>query len=570
MSEFEVSGGPRPGEMEAEKPARPDARGRRRFPRWLAWGCGVALVLLVVAGAVVAYVLHNAEPILRRRVIASLEQRFQSPVELDVLHISLLRGLQVTGSGLRILPPGEHDGAAAPMLSVKSFEFRTGLRALFEPIMRVKAVEVQGMELRIPPKDHGGAIPRQSMRRDLGKVKLSIRVDEVVCSDATLTIETNQPGKEPLVFAIRDLRLNDVGPGKAFPFEARLLNAKPVGEIHSTGHFGPWQGDDPRQTQIDGDYSFTNADLGSIKGISGTLNSTGRFGGTLGEIGVTGRTDTPDFALDMSEHPMDLRTQFDATVDGTTGDTKLNSVQATLRHTVLQVSGTVEHARDWQGVRGHTIDLAVASDQARIEDMLTLGMKTSPALMLGGMTLRARVRIPPGHASVTQKMRVEGTIAVHGATFANPKWQDTVDKLSARASGNPKQANATEAQRVASQMIGGFSLANAVLDVPKLDYRIPGAQVDLAGKYSLDGKTFAFNGTARTQATASQMLTGWKSILAMPFDRLLKKDGAGVEVPIKVDGTRSDVKFGVDMDKLGSQIVGRHKGQGQQGTAQKP
>ena len=136
------------------------------------------------------------------------------------------------------------------------------------------------------------------------------------------------------------------------------------------------------------------------------------------------------------------------------------------------------------------IDLSVASDQARIEDLLTLGVKTSPALLLGEMTLRARVRIPPGHASVTQKMRVDGTIAIHGATFTNAKWQDTVDKLSARATGNPEQAKTDDAKRVTSEMSGGFSLANAVLDVPKLNYQIPGAQVDVAGKYSLDGKTF--------------------------------------------------------------------------------
>jgi len=111
------------------------------------------------------------------------------------------------------------------------------------------------------------------------------------------------------------------------------------GEIHSTGHFGPWQQEEPRDTALDGDYTFTNADLGTIKGISGTLASAGKFGGTLGEIGVTGTTDTPDFALDVSDHPVDLKTEFDATVDGTSGDTKLNHVHATLLHTALDVTG---------------------------------------------------------------------------------------------------------------------------------------------------------------------------------------------------------------------------------------
>jgi hypothetical protein len=497
-------------------------------------------------------------------VIASLQQRFHSPVELDALHISLLRGLQVTGSGLRIrylAGPDEPDvrpQGAPPMLSVKSFEFRSGIRQLFEPTMRVVTVYVQGMQLNIPPKQQRGPVAPDNPKRR-GQPRLGVVIDKIVCSDMTLTIETNTPGKQPLVFDIQNVTLRDVGDKKPFLFEASLVNPKPVGNIHSTGQFGPWQDDNPRDTPLDGNYSFAHADLGTIKGISGTLSSTGKFGGTLGEIGVTGTTDTPDFALDLSEHPVDLHTEFNATVDGTTGNTRMNSVHATLLHTVLEVNGMViraatapdsTEAGEALSISGHLIDLSVATSQARVEDILRLGIKTSPPLMQGALTLHAHLTIPPGHASVTQKMRVQGTFTIHGVTFTNPQWQQTVDKLSERASGNPEQANATDAARVSSAMSGSFLLANALLDIPKLNYQVPGAQVDLAGKYGLDGQTFDFDGTVRTQATASQMLTGWKSILAMPLDRFLKKNGAGLEVPIKISGTRSAPKFGLDLDKL--------------------
>jgi hypothetical protein len=113
-------------------------------------------------------------------------------------------------------------------------------------------------------------------------------------------------------------------------------------------------------------------------------------------------------------------------------------------------------------------------------------------------------------------------------------------------------------RRWSSQIGGNFTLANAMLDMPKLNYQMPGAQVELAGKYSLDGNTFDFAGTVRTKATASQMLTGWKSIVAMPFDKLLAKNGAGVEVPVTISGTKSDPKFGVDADKLWSEIFSGH------------
>jgi hypothetical protein len=541
---------------------------------------------LAAAGAVVAYVVHNAEPILRRRVIATLEDRFKSPVELDALHISLLEGLQVSGSGLRIPYFGENDepgsraNDVAPMLAVKNFEFRTGLRELFEPVMRVRAVQVQGMELRIPPKQERGPLlpgEKKELRNEQQvKPKRSIVMDKIVVSDMTLTIETNKPGKEPLVFEIRDVTLHDVGPGKPFPFDARLVNPKPVGDIHSSGHFGPWQSEQPRDTPVDGNYSFTNADLGTIKGISGKLTSTGAYGGTLGEIGVTGTTDTPDFALDVSEHPVDLRTVFNATVDGTTGDTKLNSVHATLLRTVLDVNGMVMRASDMPGavpsqsVPGHFIDLSVASSRARVEDILRLGAKTSPPLMRGDLALRAHLTIPPGDVSVSKKMRVQGTFAIHEATLANQRWQDTVDNLSLRAQGHPKELQSEVAPVVTSQIGGNFTLANAMLDMPKLNYQMPGAQVELAGKYSLDGNTFDFAGTVRTKATASQMLTGWKSIVAMPFDKLLAKNGAGVEVPVTISGTKSDPKFGVDADKLWSEIFSGHDKQAAPPTSAPP
>jgi hypothetical protein len=270
-----------------------------------------------------------------------------------------------------------------------------------------------------------------------------------------------------------------------------------------------------------------------------------------------------------------LHTDFQALVDGTTGDTTLQQVRATLLHTVLLASGTIFHARDealapqleplsgapsnsLAQVHGHDIELAVTSDQARVEDILTLGAKTSPPLMRGALTLKTRLSILPGPAKVSQRMRLQGTFAIRGATFSNAHWQETIDSLSKRAQGEPKLANPADAQLVTSQMSGSFALANALLHIPDLNYQLPGAQVRLAGDYSLNGEKFEFAGTVRTQATASQMLTGWKSKLVKPFDGLLKKNGAGLEVPIKVSGTKSDPKFGVDLDKMGLGFLTHH------------
>jgi hypothetical protein len=41
------------------------------------------------------------------------------------------------------------------------------------------------------------------------------------------------------------------------------------------------------------------------------------------------------------------------------------------------------------------------------------------------------------------------------------------------------------------------------------------------------------------------MVTGWKSWLLKPVDPFLKKDGAGLQLPISISGTQSDVHFGL-------------------------
>ena len=92
---------------------------------------------------------------------------------------------------------------------------------------------------------------------------------------------------------------------------------------------------------MQGDYSFNNADLSTIKGIGGMLSSTGQYSGTLGNIVVHGTTETPDFRIASSGHPVPLHTEFHAVVDGTSGDTYLRPVNATFLQTSFTANGSV-------------------------------------------------------------------------------------------------------------------------------------------------------------------------------------------------------------------------------------
>jgi hypothetical protein len=188
----------------------------------------------------------------------------------------------------------------------------------------------------------------------------------------------------------------------------------------------------------------------------------------------------------------------------------------------------------------------VVMEKGRIEDMLTLSLKASPPLMRGALATKVHIEIPPGPVSVSRKMRLEGTFAIHDAILNDLKMQQQVDSLSMRAQGKPKLANAQHAEVVGSSLSGTFSQTDAVMQIPELNYQMPGAQVLMNGQIQLMGSTFEFHGKVRTQATASQMTTGWKSLLLSPFDKLLKKNGAGLELPIKVTGTRSTYDLGLD------------------------
>lgn len=518
----------------------PNDTGKRR--RWAL--LGIILCLCVVAGVVtVRMVIDRAEPILRARVVESLSNRFQSRVELKSLGVSVARGLEVYGSGLKIYgatDPNPYEAGVQPLISIREFHFHTGIRNLFRPVVHVDTVYVKGMELNIPPKESRRAFTSKMKSQTR---KISVIVDRFVCQDTDLLINNSNPEKAPLEFAIGDLKMKDIGAGLPMHFDATLVNPKPVGDIHSTGLFGPFHEDDPRETPVQGDYSFSNADLSTLKGIGGILSSTGKYEGTLSEIVVNGSTDTPDFQIARSGHPMPLHTEFHAIVDGTSGDTDLAPVKATLLHSSFTATGSVTRMKH---EHGHDIELDVVVEHAQIQDLLELGVRTDPSVMTGPVQMHTRLSLRPGDADVADRLKLAGNFHVSDGYFTNEKVQSRLDSLSLRTQGKMKEAQKNEAEKVPTDLRGVFTLKDGLLSFSLLHFIIPGTHVDLVGDYSLDGRTFDFHGTARLEAKLSQMTTGWKSILLKPVDPFFSKDGAGTEIPVKITGTESEPHFGLD------------------------
>lgn len=499
-----------------------------------------AIVLLVLAAAAIPIAIHYAEPILRARVIETLSAHFHSRVELASFHVSVREGLQASGEGLKIFgdfDPNIHEPGIQPIIAVQEFRFRAGFLNLLHTPMRIHRVYVKGLELNIPPSEQRDG----SLR--LAKSKIKIYVDEFVCEQAQIIINTPRPDRLPLEFDIRELRMRRIGPGEALRFDATLINPKPVGEIQSSGFFGPWQPDQPRSTPLKGEYSFTNADLSTIHGIGGILSSTGKYEGTLGGIIVAGKTETPDFRIAKSGHPMPLETEFHAKVDGTSGDTFLDPVKAKIGHSWLVAKGSVVRMQD---PKGHRILLNVKVYPARIDDLLELGVRTNPPVMSGAAQLTTKFELAPGTADVADRLRLDGTFRISDAHFSNDQVQSKVDALSLRSEGNLQQAKNGTGDPVSSDMAGIFKLREGLLSFSQLRFEVPGATINLTGQYSLDGQQFAFHGTARMKAKLSKMVGGWKSMLLKPADPFFSKHGAGTELPVKVTGTKAAPHFGLD------------------------
>jgi hypothetical protein len=510
--------------------------------RWIA---AILLAVAFVFAYCLSYAASHAEAILRARVLETLSGRFKGKVELGGLDVSAYHGLAVHGSGLKIYgmsDPNPAKPGIQPLIEVGEFRFQTALASLLRSPMHVHTVYVKGLVLNIPPKEDIQDLSniRKSSR------KMAIVVDELNCEDTNLVINTRKPGKLPLVFAISHLKMQDIGAGQPMRFQATLVNPKPVGNIDTVGYFGPFQESKPRATPVSGDYSFSHADLGDFRGIAGILSSVGNYRGTLGNIDVQGKTDTPDFRLTRSGHPVPLHTDFHAIVDGTDGDTYLEPVKASFLHTTFRANGKVVRVQD---PHGHDIELDVVMERARVEDLLRLGVKTDPPVLSGPIAMRAKMNLPARDEDVADRLRLTGNFTIPDGQFSSEKIQDRLDALSLRAQGRPDLAHEHVDMNVQSQLSGTFHLSDGLFTFTRLKFSIPGVRSQFSGRYSLDGNVFDFHGTLQLQAKLSQMTTGWKSILLKPVDPFFAKHGAGTEIPFKITGTREEPHFGLDFGR---------------------
>ncbi len=138
-----------------------------KIAAWVA----VAAVSTLVVLTIVAAAGSRTEP-LRKLVIATLEDRLDSSVELKAFSVDLFPAVTVSGSGLTLRLRTVADPAVPPLIQIDSFTVHCGIVDLLRRPRRFKHVTLEGLVVNIPPgglKKDGNPIADESQRSGPGR-----------------------------------------------------------------------------------------------------------------------------------------------------------------------------------------------------------------------------------------------------------------------------------------------------------------------------------------------------------------------------------------------------------------
>lgn len=499
---------------------------------------GLLLAVVMAAGTGIVISLRGLEPRLHSWITTKLSRSFESSVELGRVHLNWFP-LQLRAENLTIRHHGRTD--IPPLILVGSFSVDLKPTELWSS--RVDHVKVDGLEINIPPKDPETGkrpVPHPEFGHDDDSG--GIFVKRLTATNARLSVIPRKAGKNPKVWDIFELDVKNLGGGEPASFSGALINPIPYGQIDVKGQFGPWQSDEPGDSPLSGKYTFA-ADLNTIDGLAGKLDAAGNMQGTLDAIATAGETKTPDFRLtELDGGSLPLTTHYDALVDGTEGDVRLNRVEIQLGQSAMVARGTVIGTH---GVKGKRVVLNLTSKAANLGELLRLVSKKKPPVE-GTLAIDTAFDLPQGKGAVLQRVQLEGSVRADRVTFTNDGVQDKIDELSRRAQGKPNDDSIDD---VASRVMTTFSLRQGVFTYRALSFNVQGATVKLDGTHSLKSKAIHLEGVALLTAPVSKTVTGFKSWLLKPFDPLFRKNGAGTRLVITVEGTQDQPKVKLDFGR---------------------
>jgi hypothetical protein len=512
--------------------------------RWLLW---IAVAFVAMGCALVILVVIKS-PFAQGKVAQDLEDTVRAKVTFGKFRMTYFPHPGCVAENVTFARAGSPE-SSPPLITVQRVEIEAHYADIIARPGYVALVKLSGLYVQVPAHGAGGKASPSNENSE-------VRVGEIVADGAVLEVERSD-GNAPLKFEMHSLTVRSFAHDSEWSYRVSMKNAEPPGEITSKGKFGPLNMGDLGATPLSGEYEFQQADLSVFNGIAGTLSSTGDFGGTLGEIGVRGTMDIPDFEVVRSKHKVHLTSRFDANVNAKNGDVVLKQVQASFLQTSVAASGSVAGKA---GQTGKTTSLDVEVNNGRIQDMLLLLASSKHAPMNGVTSFKAHVTILPQGRSFLKELVMLGDFGVEDASFRKPSRQAQVAELSERARGAKKDKDsgkdkseaksdptADDPENVVMNLQGHLELRDGIAKFSELTFNVPGAAAHMAGTYNLENEQIDFHGTLKTDAELSQETTGIKSALLKPLNPLFKRKKAGAVIPVKMTGTYHEPSFGFDL-----------------------
>jgi hypothetical protein len=488
----------------------------RRAPKWI-WILGLCFVAALTLGIVI---LSTHWPFSRDAITRALQAATSRPVRIGGFRSTYFPPGCVA-ENVRVLHNGNPEGT--PLITVDKLLIQGSFTGMFTSPKRLEEVKVVGMRIVIPAK--GSKQGTAKFALDSGKQSLEIA--KIVADGALLEFLPSKEGDEPYRLRIDGLTLQGIGSGKPWKYRAVLTNSLPPGVIQAAGEFGPWNPDRPGATPTSGEYTYRDVDLGIFHGISGTLHAKGRFEGPLGQIATSGAVEVPNFHVDKSGSVVPLRVSYQATVNGTNGETMLHPAEARFFRTTLIARGAI--------TKSATLDLSVPS--GRIDDILRLFVEEKTAPLSGSVKLNGKFVWPPGPGKFLEKIRMDLAFGVGGGRFRSEETQGAIDKLS-QGKDDP--------QTVLSNLRGGVALRNGVGTFRNVSFDAPGSSADIHGTYGLIDHRVDLHGVLHTTGKLSDTTSGFKAFVLKAISPFFKKKQEVKIVPFKITGTFKDAKVALD------------------------
>ena len=499
---------------------------RKRFGKLI----GLIAILAGLALGAFAFGMSRKWPFAQIPTLQHLREASDSEVQVRSFHQTYFPapGCILEGLVFHHGPPG-----AKPLITIERLTIRGSYLGILS--QRVSRITAEGMHVTILP--FGTNAPFHT-------IPSKVTIEEIVANGATVEFDSDKPGERPLLFDIHEAFLHNVGWSAPLTYHLDVHNPEPPGEVDVQGKFGVWNLKDPGETPLSGTYTFENANLSVYEGVAGTLSSTGKFGGKLAHIDISGTTATPDFKVKSSSHPVALTTAFDAYVDATRGNTFLKRVTADFWKTHIVAAGSIATSPDG---KGKTALIDLKSNDARIEDLLLLFIEEKHAPMSGAIAWRAHAEIPPGPQEFLRKVKLRGAFGIEGGEFSNSSTQLGVDKLSAGARGE-KAKEREDPQTVLVNLKGQVGLVGGTATFSNLSFDVPGAHAYLHGTYNLINYRIDLRGQMRVDSKVSNTTDGSKAFFLKMMEPFFKKRRKGEIVPVRISGTYEHPTFGLDLE----------------------